>query len=130
MNNQDSGTFFSLLREVIRHSSMPSDRLDYFSDLLTEENYINVKPEEAVELSKYLAEASNNLDSEVLDSRDPEMIYNLTDLKDFANELMNEAEENALNLVLEGNDQTQTVQEQSSTKGGNWLLDKFAGLIK
>lgn len=131
MSNQDSGTFFSLLREAIRYSSASSDKVDYYLELLNEDNYPKIKPEEAVELSQYLSEAAENLEEEILESRDSEKIYNLTNLKEFTNDLLNEAEEGALNLVL-GNSQTVDFSAPVSAKktGGNWLLDKFAGLTE
>jgi hypothetical protein len=128
MNNQDSGSFLSLLKEVLRHSSAPEEKLNHFFSLLDQDDYSDVAPEDAAEMSEYLEEAGANLDKMVLESRDIENINNLTDLKQFTNNLLNEAEKNALEFVLSSNSSDSSSQSTSSGKDGKWLLDKLAGL--
>lgn len=129
MNNQDSGSFFSLLREAIGQSTVPSERIDYLSGLLTEDKYSSISSADADEIAKYLEEASVNLEKQILESRDIEMINNLTQLKEFTNDLLNDAERGALEFVLANTQNKPSTQSTTATKSGHWLLDKFAGLV-
>lgn len=127
MNNQDSGSFFSLLREAIGLSAAPSDRIEYLSGLLTEDGYFSISSEDADEIARYLEEASSNLEKQILESRDIEVINNLTQLKQFTNDLLNDAEKSALDFVL--NSSGASTDNAPSKRDGRWLLDKLAGLV-
>lgn len=131
MNNQDAGTFFALLRDALSQSSAPPEKLSRFMDLLTEDNYSSVSSEDAAEISSYLEEASSNMEKEILDSGDIGKINNLTELKKFTNDLLNEAEKSALDFVINNSNSSSNDMQASAPKQSNglWLLDKFAGLI-
>jgi len=126
MQNSDLTTFFSSLKDALDYSNATEDRISYFSELLNAEKYFSLSNDDAIEISSYLEQAANSLESIVLDSRDPDTIYNLTALKDFTNDLLNEVEENALKVVLDSENNNQAVRQAT----GNWLLNKFAGLAE
>jgi len=126
MQNSDLTTFFSSLKDALDYSNATEDRISYFSELLNAEKYFSLSNDDAIEISSYLEQAANSLESIVLDSRDPDAIYNLTALKDFTNDLLNEVEENALKVVLDSENNNQAVRQAT----GNWLLNKFAGLAE
>lgn len=128
MNNQDAGSFLSLLKELLTHSSAPEEKLNHFFDLLDQGDYSAISPEEAASMTEYMEEAGANLDQMVLESRDIEKINNLADLKEFTNNLLNEAEKSALEFVL-SNNSSDSSSQSSSGKDGKWLLDKLAGLV-
>lgn len=127
MNNQDTGTFFALLRDAIRQSSATQEKINRFMDLLTEDSYKSVSSEDAAEISSYLEEASSNMEKEILDSGDIGQINSLTELKQFTNDLLNEAERSALEFVINNSGTPST--NAPAKRDGLWLLDKFAGLV-
>ncbi len=95
--------------------------------MLDQGDYSAISQEEAAEMTEYLEEAGSKLDQMVLESRDIEKINNLTDLKEFTNNLLNESERGALEFVLNS---ASSNTRSSSARDGKWLLDKLAGLIE
>lgn len=125
MQNNGLINFFSLLREAIQHADISEERIAYFTGLLNETNYPKISQKDAIELSAYLSNAAERMEGEILDSGDSDRIYRLVELKEFTNNLLNEAEENALKLVLGNTDD----EIHGGNKSSHWLLDKFAGLV-
>jgi len=129
-NNISKEALFEMMRQLVYYTDLSQDRKDYFMDLLVPEKYDQMTPEDAGELMTALPKAQEKLEKIIVDSKDPESIYALANLKSFTNDLMNEAEEKALQDVLdiaEGGSDTMPANISPKDRG-RWLLNKLAGL--
>ena len=129
-NNLSKEGFLENLQELVFYTDLPQDRKDYFADILTPEKIDSITPDDAGELMMALPKAQQVLEKMVVDSKDPEKIYALAELKSFTTDLMDGSEEEVLQEVLAitggGND---TMPANISPQDrGEWLLNKLAGV--
>lgn len=122
-------SFIDAFRQLVQFANIDQTRKEYFLNLLTEARYNTMTNEEAEELVNIAANTQEELEQKIIDSNDPEMINDLTELKEFTYSILNEAEEKGYRLIL-GDQASSNTNQAVTQKSGKWLLDKFAGLAE
>lgn len=125
--HDDRLSFIDAFRQLIQFAELDESRKEYFLALLTDARYGTMTVDEAAELMEIVAKTQDQIERRIIDSNDPEMINGLTQLKEFTYSLMNEAEEKGYRMVL--GDKAMDTSDNDQQKPGQWLLDKFAGLL-
>jgi hypothetical protein len=118
-----------MLRQVVEYADIEHDRKEYFAGLLTDGRFSQMSYQDAAELLEIMTKAQDKLEKSVLDTNDPDMINELTDMKKFVNETLYEAEMSALQAGA-GEIDLANSDEAEKALNPQYLLDKFAGLVE
>jgi hypothetical protein len=119
-------TFLSVLRGLVEQSGASESRKQYFQSVLTETRFKDISGEDLIELLEILRDANQKIETEVLESNDPDAIYALTVRKHVVNDLLYKAQIAAFGAVgIAPDTDPGAIVDKSDP---NWLLDYYAGL--
>ena len=129
MPNDNLTSVVPLLRQAIEYSDIESSKKDKLLTKLSDGRINTMTYDDAAELLDAMNNAQAKLDRSILDTNDPDLISELTDMKRYINEMLFEAEMSALQAGA--GDVDLVSQSQGPTKyNPKYLLDKLAGLAE